>query len=70
MVSAQGNGNGEGGGGEDEIPASFYPFGDDAGDSEVEKNDDGSSPAIDLDPNEIPFYGKKYTKIYVRQTVD
>lgn len=49
------------------IPLSeFYPFGEDAGDSLMDRTLDGSSPLIKLHYSVFPFYGQEYEQLYVR----
>ena len=43
----------------------FYPFGPDAGDVAIIRNDDGSSPAISP-PSGFLFFGMMFTEIFVR----
>ena len=44
----------------------FYPFGEDAGDSLLERTLDGSSSVIELVNSVFPFYGREYDQLYVR----
>ena len=47
------------------IPLSeFYPFGVEAGDTEIPSNDDGSSSAVDL-PLPFPFFDTLHQTVYV-----
>ena len=43
----------------------FYPFGPDAGDSAIDRNDDGSSPAVTLS-SIFPFFDRNFQTIFVR----
>lgn len=47
-------------------PVSLYPFGDSEGDSRVPNLDDGSSPAVTLDPPPT-FFGTAEGTLYVRK---
>ena len=42
----------------------FYPFGTTAGDIEVPRNDDGSSPRITLEIS-FPFFDEEHESVYV-----
>ena len=44
----------------------FYPFGEDAGDSLLNRTLDGSSSVIELINYVFPFYGREYDQLYVR----
>ena len=44
--------------------AQFYPFGSEAGDSELPSNDDGSAGPITLS-SPFPFFGRAHTTLYV-----
>ena len=47
------------------IPLSeFYPFGEEAGDTEIPSNDDDSSSAVDL-PLPFPFFDTLHQTVYV-----
>ena len=42
----------------------FYPFGEEAGDILLPRNDDGSSDVVMLSP-QFTFFGKQFDSIYV-----
>ena len=44
--------------------AEFYPFGSEAGDEALRRNDDGSSPAVTV-PYPFIFFGYSFQSIFV-----
>lgn len=45
----------------------LYPFGDQAGDEAMSKNDDGSSPQIPISTL-FPFFNHQHSKLFVSRT--
>lgn len=45
----------------------LYPFGDQAGDEALSKNDDGSSPPIPISTL-LPFFNHQHSKLFVSRT--